>query len=94
MYKRQFEYYEYSDGETTDLVYNQISYNISQDMEPSERKNHETELPDGNKMFTAVVDGVYHLVMYQEDTVIYAYSPDSLDEINDILMQIGYLKSR
>ena len=32
--------------------------------------------------------------MYQEDTVIYAYSPDSLDEINDILMQIGYLKSR
>ena len=90
----KFEFYEYSDGETTDLVYNQISYNISPDMEPSERKNHETELPDGNKMFTAVVDGVYHLVMYQEDTVIYAYSPDSLDEINDILMQIGYLKSR
>lgn len=90
----KFEYYEYSDGETTDLVYNQISYSVSPDIEPSEQEKHETELPGGNKMFTTVVDGVYHLVMYQEDTVIYAYSPDSLDEINDILMQIGYLKSR
>lgn len=90
----KFEYYEYSDGETTDLVYNQISYNVSPDMEPSERKSHETELSDGNKMFTAAVGGMYYLVLYQGNTVIYAYSPDSLDEINDILMQIGYLKSR
>lgn len=92
--ENKFEFYEYSDDETTDLVYNQISYRISPDMEPSEREKHETELPDGNKMFTAVVDGVYHLVMYQGNTVVYAYSPDSLDEINDILIQIGYLKSR
>ena len=90
----KFEFYEYSDDETTDLVYNQISYRVSPDMEPSERGKHETELPGGNKMFTAVVDGVYHLVMYQGNTVVYAYSPDSLDEINDILIQIGYLKSR
>ena len=90
----KFEFYEYSDDETTDLVYNQISYRISPDMEPSEREKHETVLPGGNKMFTAVVDGVYHLVMYQGNTVVYAYSPDSLDEINDILIQIGYLKSR
>ena len=90
----KFEFYEYSDDETTDLVYNQISYRVSPDMEPSEREKHETELPGGNKMFTAVVDGVYHLVMYQGNTVVYAYSPDSLDEINDILIQIGYLKNR
>ena len=90
----KFEFYEYSDVETTDLVYNQISYRVSPDMEPSEREKHETELPGGNKMFTAVVDGVYHLVMYQGNTVVYAYSPDSLDEINDILIQIGYLKNR
>lgn len=90
----KFEFYEYSDDETTDLVYNQISSRVSPDMEPSERGSHETELSSGNKMFTAVVDGMYHLVLYQGNTVIYAYSPDSLDEINDILMQIGYLKSR
>lgn len=92
--KNKFEFYEYSDDETTDLVYNQISYRISPDMEPSEREKHETVLPHDNKMFTVIIDGIYHLVMYQGNTVIYAYSPDSLDEINDMLMQIGYLKSR
>lgn len=90
----KFEYYEYNNGETIDLVYNQISYNISPNMEPSERKNHETELSNGNKMFTAVADGVYYLVLYQGNTLIYAYSPESLDEINDILIQLGYLSSQ
>lgn len=90
----KFEYYKYNDGETTDLVYNQISYNISPDMEPSERESHETELSDGHKMFTAAVDGVYYLVLYQGNTLIYAYSPESLDDINDILIQLGYLTSR
>ena len=90
----KFEYYEYNNGETIDLVYNQISYNISPDMEPAERKNHETELSNGNKMFTVVVNGVYYLVLYQGNTLIYAYSPDSLDEINDILIQLGYLSSQ
>ncbi|WP_195976178.1 hypothetical protein [Hydrogeniiclostridium mannosilyticum] len=90
----KFEYYEYNNGETIDLVYNQISYNISPDMEPTERKKHETELSNDNKMFTIAVDGVYYLVLYQGNMLIYAYSPESLDEINDILIKLGYLNSQ
>lgn len=90
----KFEFYGYSDDETVDLVYNQIVYSIASELENSERESHETYLPDGNKMFTIVIDSVYYLVMYRNDTVIYAYSPDSLNEINEILMGIGYLKNR
>lgn len=90
----KFEFYGYSDDETVDLVYNQIVYLTAPELENSERESHETSLPDGNRMFTIVIDGVYYLVMYRNDTVIYAYSPDSLNEINEILTGIGYLKNR
>lgn len=90
----KFEFYEYSDGETTDLVYNQIIYDIAPDMEPDERERHETILPDRIKMFTVIIDGVYHCVLYQNNTAVYAYSSASMDEINEILFDIGYLKSR
>lgn len=90
----KFEFYGYSDDETIDLVYNQIVYLTAPELENSERESHETSLPDGNKMFTIVINGVYYLVMYRNDTVIYAYSPDSLNEINEILTGIGYLKNR
>lgn len=90
----KFEFYGYSDDETVDLVYNQIIYFTVGEMENTEIASHETTLPNGNKMFTVKNDGVYYLVMYQNDTVIYAYSPDSLNEINEILTEIGYLKSR
>lgn len=90
----KFEFYGYSDSETVDLVYNRIVYLTASDMEADERESHETALPNGSKMFTAVVDDVYYLVMYKSDTVIYAYSPDSLNEINAILTEIGYLNNR
>lgn len=90
----KFEFYEYSDSETIDLVYNQIVYDITPDMKPDERDLHETILPDRIKMFTVVIDGVYHCVLYQNNTVVYAYSSVSMDEINEILFDIGYLKSR
>ena len=90
----KFEFYGYSDDETVDLVYNQIVYLTAPELEHSERESHETSLPDGNRMFTIVIDGIYYLVMYRNDTVIYAYSPDSLNEINEILAGIGYLKNR
>ena len=57
-------------------------------------KKHETELSNDNKMFTIAVDGVYYLVLYQGNMLIYAYSPESLDEINDILIKLGYLNSQ
>lgn len=87
----KFEFYGYSDNETVDLVYNQIVYQTAPNIEPSERESHETVFSDGSKMFTIVMDGVHYLVMYKNDTVIYAYSSDSLDEINEILTDIGYL---
>ena len=72
-------------------MYNQIVYQTAPDLEPSERESYETTLSDGNKMFTIVIDGVHYLVMYRNDTLIYAYSSDSLDEINEFLADIGYL---
>lgn len=89
----KFEFYGYSDNETVDLVYNQIVYRTAPKFDNSEREKHETVLSDGNRMFTAVIDSVYYLVMYRNDTVVYAYSPDSLKEIKEILEQIGYLKT-
>ena len=87
----KFEFYGYSDDETVDLVYDQIVYQTVPDLEASERESYETSLSGGNKMFTIVIDGIHYLVMYRNDTVIYAYSSDSLDEINEILADIGYL---
>ena len=88
----KFEFYGYSDDETVDLVYNQILYLTAPELENSERENHETALSDGSRMFTIVIDDVNYLVMYRNDTVIYAYSPHSLNEINEILLGIGYLE--
>ena len=63
-------------------------------LEDAERESHEITLPDGNRIFTIAIDSMYYLVMYRNDTVIYACSPDSLNEINEILTAIGYLKNR
>lgn len=87
----KFEFYGYSDDETVDLVYNRIVYCIASESEASETEKYETALSDGNKMFTALINDVYYLVMYRNDTVIYAYSNNSPDEINEILTEMGYL---
>lgn len=89
----KFEYYEYIDGETTDLVYNSIIYSVSSDMEPSEREQYETRLPDGNKIFTALIYGVYQFCIYRDNTVVYVYSEGEIDEINSILYKLGYLQA-
>ena len=85
------ECYRYADDKTVDLVYNQISYETAPDLEPRARESHETAL-SGGKMFTIVADGVYYLVLFRGDTLIYACSPDSLTEINEILAETGYLR--
>ena len=86
------ECYRYADDKTVDLVYNQISYETAPDLEPRARESHETALSGGGKMFTIVTDGVYYLVLFRGDTLIYACSPDSLTEINEILAETGYLR--
>lgn len=87
----KFEFYGYSDGETVDLVYNQIVYLTAPELENFEREKCETVLSDKSKMFTSALDGIYYLVMYRNDTVVYAYSENTLSEINAILAEIGYL---
>lgn len=86
------ECYRYADDKTVDLVYNQIFYETAPDLEPRARESHETALSGGGKMFTIVADGVYYLVLFRGDTLIYACSPDSLTEINEILAETGYLR--
>lgn len=90
----KFEFYGYSDHETVASVYDRIVRFTAPELDDSEREIHETFLPDKSKMFTVIIDGVYYLVMYKNDTLIYAYSPDSINEINEILTGIGYLRSR
>lgn len=87
-----FEFYEYADSETVDLIFNQISYDISKDIEIDEREKQIVELSDGSKMFTLTQNGVFSIVVYKEDTLVYAHSPETSTEIEDILMELGYIK--
>ena len=43
-------------------------------------------------MFTTVENGVNSLVIFQNNTVVYAHSSENLDEIREILTELGYLK--
>lgn len=90
----KFEFYEYTGDGMTDGVYDRIVQDIAPDMDPAQRESHETPLPGGRRMFSAITDGAYRLVLYQGGTLVYAYSPESLEEINDILFELGYLKER
>lgn len=87
----KFEFYSYIDGETVDLVYNQILYQTTSEFENKEREKYETKLSNRSKIFEVEIDEIYYLVMYKNNTVIYAFSKNSPDEIHDILKSIGYL---
>lgn len=85
-----FEFYEYTDDETTDGVYNSISYDISKEMESKEREKCETELDGGGEMFALTEDREERVVLYKENIVIYAHSPEGQSEIREILEELGY----
>lgn len=93
----KFEFYDYNDGEPAENVYSKIIEEVAPDIEPAQLESYETVLTDSGKMFSGVFDGIFQLCLYREDTLIYAYcpmeSPRSLDEINLILSEIGYLKA-
>lgn len=87
----KFEYYEYTNSETTDLVYNQITYDIAPEIiDEHEEETYETQLPGDGKMFAITQDGVYTAVLYRGDTVVYACAPDAA-EIQNLLVQLGYI---
>lgn len=85
-----FEFYEYTDGETTDEVYYKILADISPDMEQSESKEYETNLQNGGKIFTLTENGRVSIVIYQGNVVIYAHSPEEEKEVQNILVELGY----
>lgn len=86
-----FEFYEYTDGETTDSVYNRISYDLSPDMEPDERDRLSVVLPcKSGKLFTLKENGILSIVAFWDNTVVYAHSPETSTEIEDILFELGY----
>lgn len=84
-----FEFYEYTDGETTDGVYNRISYDVSRELEPDEREKYERMLQGGGKRFDFTENGVSSIVVYQGNIVIYAYFPEEEHEIQDMLEELG-----
>ncbi len=88
--KSKLEFYDYSDSDTVDGVYNRIVYNLTADWEYADRDTHQAEMPGGGKRFHAILNGVHQLCIYREDVLIYAYSADGLDEINKILREIGF----
>ncbi|MDO5411085.1 MAG: DUF3592 domain-containing protein [Lachnospiraceae bacterium] len=85
-----FEFYEYTDGETTDGVYNYILEDISKKTETEKCEKYETKLQGNGKLFMLTESGVDSIVMYQGNAVIYAHSPDGESEIQDILEKLGY----
>ena len=85
------EFYEYNDSETTDGVYNRISYDFNQNLEPKDRAKYERELKQGGKIFEMNIQSTYNIVAYRDNTVVYARcSEQDYDEIMKIVEEIGY----
>lgn len=85
----KFEYYEYSDGETTGEVYHSIIKELL--TAEGEYTKSETEISGGGMLCRITQNGVDRFVLYRDHTVIYAHSPQNFGEINDILKILGYL---
>ena len=87
-----FEYYEYYDDETVDLVYNQICSDIAPEMTAQPREEWSQSLPNGGERCTLTRDGVTYEVLYWGNTVVYAYAPEGSEEITDLLVELHYIQ--
>lgn len=87
-----FEYYEYYDDETVDLVYNQICSDIAPEMTAQPREEWSQSLPNGGERCTLTRDGVTYDVLYWGNTVVYAYAPEGSEEITDLLVELHYIQ--
>ena len=87
-----FEYYEYYDDETVDLVYNQICSDIAPEMTAQPREEWSQSLPNGGERCTLTRDGVTYEVLYWGNTVVYAYAPEGSEEITDLLVKLRYIE--
>ena len=57
-------------------------------MEPGEREKYETNLQGDGKIFNLTENGVNSIVLYKENIIIYAHSPEGKSEIQDILEEL------
>ncbi len=87
-----FEYYEYYDDETVDLVYNQICSDIAPEMTAQPREEWSQSLPNGGERCTLTRDGVTYEVLYWGNTVVYAYAPEGSGKITDLLVELHYIQ--
>lgn len=87
-----FEYYEYYDDETVDLVYNQICSDIAPEMTAQPREEWSQSLPNGGERCTLTRDGVTYDVLYWGNTVVYAYAPEGSEESTDLLVELHYIQ--
>lgn len=87
-----FEYYEYYDDETVDLVYNQICSDIAPEMTAQPREEWSQSLPNGGERCTLTRDGVTYDVLYWGNTVVYAHAPEGSEEITDLLVKLRYIE--
>lgn len=86
-----FEFYEYTDSETTDLIYNSISYDIAPNLEFKEKEQLEKSIPGDGKMFTFTQDGITYYALYRSNTAVYAFAPENSSLITDVLYKVGYI---
>ena len=87
-----FEYYEYYDDETVDLVYNQICYDIDPEVTSQQREEWSQSLPNGGEEFILTRDGVTYYVLYWGNTAVYAYAPEGSEEITNLLAELHYIE--
>ena len=53
-------------------------------------KKQESALEGGGKIYTTTDKGTFTVVLYKENTVVYAHSPEKSDEIQSVLAELGY----
>ncbi len=85
-----FEFYEYTDGDTTETVFNRIVSDVSGEGDSDGGKKQESALEGGGKIYTTTDKGTFTVVLYKENTVVYAHSPEKSDEIQSVLAELGY----
>lgn len=85
-----FEFYQYTDDETVDLVYDQLCFNV---LRCANSDNYEeTDISYNGKMFTFSNEGITYIVVYKNNTVVFSFEPEGSDEIINLLYKIGYLE--
>lgn len=87
-----FEFYEYTDDETVDLVYNQICSDISPLLTSLGREEWSKPLAYGGEKFMLIQDRVTYYVLYWGNTVVYAHAPEGDEKITDLLLKLDYIR--